>query len=121
MEKIIDPLSIKCGAPTLAKETTLAISHVVAPLSLKDVTVGLGHTTMTTHSIIFELSLIDTTIWVSQHPKSIHDLLLITKYPLSVVLLAFFTISSSSIIHTTTLGTFFRIQIQNAFNILVAY
>jgi len=80
---IFFPLSIVSRVLTL--ENTMAISLVIGPLTLVQVSVGLGHATDSRHYIVVEHALVDATILHFKLSNAILAHLTIQVSPLSIV------------------------------------
>lgn len=78
--KIVDPLALG-GASLRVDETAVAVSHVVLPVALVDVAIGLRHAAPPAHFIVYELTNVRSSIFPSEHAYSVTHELAINHSP----------------------------------------
>lgn len=82
--KVIYPLSL-IGRTLSVNKYSHTVGHVVLPLSLIDIAVGLGHLPSALHFVDFELTLVIRTIRPFNFAKAVFDCLSINESPLSLI------------------------------------
>lgn len=68
--KVVDPLALG-SAPLLVDKAAVAVGHVVLPVALVDVSVGLGHAALALHFVVHKLANVARAIFPGEHANTI--------------------------------------------------